>query len=203
VSYCGTGPEEERSIVAIVVILVLAILWAAVLIPPILRARNEGGGGSSIGAGLSEILTTVSSAFGHQRPSNPDLPGMQPLVGPVGPVGGAMGPRRGQGGTTPAQRRRRTVLVGLLGAAGITLVMAAFSGGNVVFLGLQGATDVLLGAYVYLLLQLKTRQSTRRSPQLRPAEPAGPRRHLRPVPAFGDLTPVPEPAFALRRTATF
>jgi len=117
---------------------------------------------------------------------------MQPLVGPVGPVGGAMGPMRGQGGTTPAQRRRRTVLVGLLGAAGITLVMAAFSGGNVVFLGLQGATDVLLGAYVYLLLQLKTRQSTRRSPQLRPAEPAGPRRHLRPVPAFGDLTPVPD-----------
>jgi hypothetical protein len=189
--------------VAIVVILVLAILWAAVLIPPILRARNEGGGGSSIGAGLTDFINTVSSAFGHQRASDPDLPGMQPLVGPVGPVGNAMGPMRGQGATSPAQRRRRTILVGLLVAVGITLVMAAFSGGNVVFLGLQGATDVLLGAYIYLLLQLKTRQATRRAPQLRPAEPDSPRRHLRPVPAFGDLTPVPEPAFALRRTASY
>jgi hypothetical protein len=189
--------------VAIVVILVLAILWAAVLIPPILRARNDGGGSSSIAAGFSELLTTVSSVFGHRRAADPDLPGLQPLVGPVGPVGGAMGPMRGQGAMTPARRRRRGVLVGLLVAAGITLVMAGFSGGNVVFLGLQGAVDVMLGAYVYLLLQLKTRQSTRRSTQLRPAEPRGALRHLRPVPAFGDLTPVPEPAFALRRTATF
>jgi len=188
--------------VAIVVILVLAILWAAVLIPPILRARNDGGGSSSVAAGFSELLTTVSSVFGHKRASDPDLPGMQPLVGPVGPVGSAMAPRRGQGAMSTAQRRRRTILVGLLVAAGITLVMAAFSGGNVVFLGLQGVTDVLLGAYIYLLLQLKTRQGARRGPQVRPAAPAGPRRHLRPVPSFGDLTPVPEPAFALRRTAT-
>jgi hypothetical protein len=188
--------------VAIVVILVLAILWAAVLIPPILRARNDGGSSSSIATGFHELFTSIGSAFGHQRASDPDLPGMQPLVGPVGPVGSGMRPMRGQGGMTPAQRRRRSVLVGLLLATGITLVMAAFSGGNVVFLGLQGATDVLLAAYVYLLLQLKTRQTTRR-PQGRPAEPAGPRRHLRPVPAFKDLTPAPEPAFALRRTATF
>ena len=188
---------------AIVVILVLAILWAAVLIPPILRARNDGGGSSSIAAGFSELLTTISSVFGHQRSSDPDLPGMQPLVGPVGPVGSAMAPRRGQGAMSPAQRRRRTILVGLLIATGITLVMAVFSGGNVVFLGLQGATDVLLGAYVYLLLQLKTRQGARRAPAARPAAPTGAQRHLRPVPTFGDLTPVPEPAFALRRTATF
>jgi len=187
--------------VAIVVILVLAILWAAVLIPPILRARNDGGGSSSIGAGFSELLTTISSAFGHQRASDPDLPGMQPLVGPVGPVGSAMAPR-GQGAMSPAQRRRRTILVGLLIATGITLVMAAFSGGNVVFLGLQGATDVLLGAYIYLLLQLKTRQQARR-PARRAPEPVRARPQLRPVPSFGDLTPVPEPAFALRRTASF
>ena len=79
---------------------------------------------------------------------------------------------------SPAQRRRRTILIGLLLAAGITLVMAVFSGGNVVFLGLQGATDVLLGAYIYLLLQMKSRQTAAADPAPA-AEP-----DARPAPAF-------------------
>jgi len=196
--------EEEPSLVAIVVILVLAILWAAVLIPPILRHRNEGAGRSSIGAGLQELISAISSGFGHRRSADPDLPGLQPLMGPVGPVGpvaAPVTPRRSPGGMDASQRRRRNILGGLLLAAGITLVMAAFSGGNLVFVGLQVTTDVLLAGYIYLLLQLKTRQARR--PARRAPEPVRARPQLRPVPSFGDLTPVPEPAFALRRTASF
>lgn len=179
---------------AIVVILVLAILWAAVLLPPLLRARNEGGGG-----GLGELLASFHSAFDRFRPVDQDLPSMQPLVGPVGPMG-TMGPVRPSGGMDSSQRRRRDILIGLLLAAVITLVMAAFSGGTIVFVALQVIVDVLLAGYVYLLLQLKSRQDVRRSaPRARPTTG----RHLRPVPSFADATPIPEPALALRRTATY
>lgn len=177
---------------AFVVILVLAILWAAVLLPPILRARNESGG---LPGGLGDVFSMVGSAFGRGRDVDPDLPG--PLVGPVGPLGNMTASRSGM---SHAQRRRRDILVGLMVAVGITLVMAVFSGGSVVFVGLQLATDAVLGAYVYLLLQFKARQDLRRS-QVRPAPAAG--RHLRPVPSFADATPVPEPALALRRTGSF
>ncbi len=180
---------------AIVVLLVLAILWAAVLLPPLLRARHEGGGGG----GLGELLASFHSGFDRFRPVHEDLPPMQPLVGPVGPVG-TMGPVRPSGGMNANQRRRRDILIGLMLAAVITLVMAAFSGGAIVFVALQLFVDVLLGAYVYLLLQLKSRQEVRRSaPRLQ--RTTG--RHLRPVPSFPDATPVPEPALAMRRSATF
>ncbi len=180
---------------AIVVILVLAILWAAVLLPPLLRARNEGGGHG----GLGELLASFHSAFDRFRPADQDLPSMQPLVGPVGPVG-TMGPVRPSGSMNASQRRRRDILIGLLLAAVITLVMALFSGGTIVFVALQLVVDVLLGAYVYLLLRLKSRQEVRRSaPRSQPSTG----RHLRPVPTFADATPLPaEPALALRRTAT-
>jgi hypothetical protein len=182
--------------VAIVVILVLAILWAAVLLPPLLRARNEGGGGG----GLGEVLASFHSAFDRFRPADQDLPPMQPLVGPVGPVG-TVGPVRPSGGMNTNQRRRRDILIGLLLAAGITLVMAAFSGGTLIFVALQLIVDVLLGAYVYLLLQLKSRQELRRST---PRAVPTPGRHLRPVPSYSDgATPAPEPALALRRTASY
>jgi hypothetical protein len=180
---------------AVVVILVLAILWAAVLLPPLLRARNEGGGSG----GLGELLASFHSAFDRFRPVDQDLPPMQPLVGPVGPVG-TMGPVRPSGGMNGNQRRRRDILIGLLLAAGITLVMAAFSGGTILFVALHVIVDILLGAYVYLLLQLKSRQDVRRSTP-RPQPTTG--RHLRPVPTFPDTTALPEPALALRRTAAY
>jgi hypothetical protein len=183
--------------VAVVVILVLAILWAAVLLPPILRARAEGGG-SGVNGGVAEVMSMLTSAVGRVRGSEPDLPAVQPLMGPVGPMGG-FGSMGLPGGMTPAQRRRRDVLVGLLCAAGITLVMALFSGGSIVFVALHLISDVLLAGYVYLLLQLKTRDQERRA-KVRPLQPTA--RRLRTVTPLPDLGPGTEPALALRRTAT-
>jgi len=101
--------------VAVVVILVLAVLWAAVLLPPILRARAEGGG-SGVSGGIAEVMSTFSSLTARLRGDDPDLPPVSPQFGPVGQING-VGPARKPGGMTPAQRRRRDVLVGLLCAA--------------------------------------------------------------------------------------
>jgi hypothetical protein len=185
--------------VAIVVILVLGILWAAVLLPPILRSRAEGGG-SAVSGGIGEVMSMFGSALGRTRGGDQDLPSMQPLMGPVGPVA-TMGPMRNPGGMSQAQKRRRDVLIGLLVAVGITLVMALFSGGNVMFVVLHLLADVVLGGYVYLLLQLKSRQQGRRT-QVLPLEPVG--RHLRAVPGMAvESAPAQEPALLLRRTATY
>ena len=183
---------------AIVVILVLAILWAAVLLPPILRARSEGGG-NGVSGGITEVMGVFTSAIDRVRGHEAPLATGQPLMGPVGPVNG-VGSMRTPGGMSPAQRRRRDVLIGLLCAAGITLVMALFSGGNIVFVALHLVTDVLLGGYVYLLLQVKSRAADRRT-KVRPLRPATPR--LRSVPPLADTGPASNPALVLRRSATY
>jgi hypothetical protein len=188
--------------VAIVVILVLGILWAAVLVPPILRARAEGGG-SGVSGGVGEVMSMFTSAFGRARGAgggDQDLPAMQPLMGPVGPVA-SMGAMHTPGGMSRAQKRRRDVLIGLLVAVGVTLVMTLFSGANIMFLVLHLLADGCLGVYVYLLLQMKSRQHGRR-PNVRPLEPTG--RHLRSIPGMAaEPASGREPALLLRRTATY
>jgi hypothetical protein len=185
--------------VAIVVILVLGILWAAVLLPPILRARAEGGG-AGVSGGIGEVMSMFNSALGRARGGDQDLPAMQPLMGPVGPVN-SMGGMRTPGGMSQAQKRRRDVLIGLLVAVGITLVMTLFSGANIMFVALHLLADACLGVYVFLLLQMKSRQRQQR-PQARPAQPAG--RHLRSVPGMAaEPAHTGEPALLLRRTASY
>jgi len=186
--------------VAIVVILVLAVLWAAVLLPPILRARAEGGG-TGVSGGIAEVMSMFSHAVDRLRGSEPGLPPVSPQFGPVGQISG-VGPMRKPGGMTPAQRRRRDVLIGLLCAAGITLVMALFSGGNVVFVTLQLLTDALLGGYVYLLVQFKHRERARRTNNVRPLYGNG-NGQLQPAGPLADPYSASDPALALRRTATY
>ena len=185
---------------AIVVILVLAVLWAAVLLPPILRARAEGGG-SGVAGGIAEVMSMFTSLADRLRGSEPDLAPVNPQFGPVGQIG-SVGTVRRPGGMSPAQRRRRDVLIGLLCATGITLVMALFSGGNVVFVTLQLLTDLLLGGYVYLLLQFKRRDRARRTSNVRPLYGNG-NGQLQPAGPLADPYSASDPALALRRTATY
>jgi hypothetical protein len=164
---------------AIVVILVLAVLWAAVLVPPILRSRAESGAAG----GISDFFGRMREGLGHRaHGGDPALAPLQPIMGPVGPmrpVGGPPGayssapggPVHVPGAMSPAQRRRRDVLVGLLGVVGITLVMALFSSGFA-FWVLHLIADVLLFGYVYMLLQLKARSSGGAERQPVPARPA-------------------------------
>jgi len=167
---------------AILVILVLAIMWAAVLLPPILRARAEGAGAVS---GVSDFFGRLREGLGRGRSADPSLPPLQPIMGPIGsgPIGGSpmgggpmngapmspVGPVRVPGAMTPAQRRRRDVLVLLLGFAGIMLLMGVMSGSMIVWV-IQVLADLMIGAYVYMLLQLKARNAERR-PQAQPQRP--------------------------------
>jgi hypothetical protein len=160
--------KGNHTTVAILVILVLAILWAAVLLPPILRSRSEAG--SSPG-GVGDFLGKLRSGLGHGHQSDTGLPPLQPLMGPIGtpattapPLGPVQASR--PGGMSPTQRRRRDVLIGLLAAAGLTFLMAFFAG-SMMFWVLNLLADALLGGYVYLLLQLKSRQQLR-TPAARP-----------------------------------
>ena len=70
------------------------------------------------------------------------------------------------------------------------------------YFGLQVVCDAALGGYIYMLLQMKSRQQGRRA-TLQPFEPA--RRRLRAVPPLADTGTGTgsEPALALRRTATY
>jgi hypothetical protein len=174
---------------AILVIFVLAILWAAVLVPPILRSRAESGAAG----GISDFFGRLRDGLGHRgHGGDPSLPPLQPIMGPVGsPYGMGMhggpapvGPVRVPGGMSPQQRRRRDVLVILLGAVGITFLMAAFSSG-IAFWVVHLLTDLLTAGYVFLLLRLKSRNGT---VERRPMPAARPGPVVPALPNVHDLT---------------
>jgi len=149
-------------------------MWAAVLLPPILRSRAEGASGVS---GVSDFFGRLREGLGRGRMADPSLPPLQPIMGPIGggPIGNGstpsspVGPVRVPGAMSPAQRRRRDVLVLLLGLVGIMFLMGIMSGSPIVWV-LQVLTDLMLGAYVFMLLKLKSRNAVRR-PQAQPQAP--------------------------------
>jgi hypothetical protein len=194
--------------VAILVILVLLGLWAAVLLPPILRSRAAAG---ATPGGIGEFVDRLRSGLGHGHRHDAGLPPLQPIMGPVGAPGAPpMGPVRTPGGMTPAQRRRRDVLVVLLAGAGLTFLMA-FMAGSPIFWVLQLGADAALGGYVFLLRQHKMKRAQQR-PVARPVAPVAvpsnvhqldpARRRPLVVPSHVDA-PREATVLALRRTASW
>jgi hypothetical protein len=117
------------------------------------------------------------------------------------------------------QRRRRDVLLGLVGGVGLTALMALFAG-SMMFWVLNLLADALLGGYVYLLLQLKAknaRAAGERRPVPAPRQAIEPQptsvphnvSQLRPRPATSSVTasrvdaPHEATVLALRRTASW
>jgi hypothetical protein len=158
--------------VAILVIFVLLALWGAVLIPPILRSRAASG---SAPGGVGDFVGRLRSGLGHGHQHDGALPPLQPIMGPVGGAGPSMGPVRTPGGMSPAQKRRRDVLIGLLTAAALSFLMA-FMAASLIFWVLQLGVDAVLGGYIFLLLRHKQKRHVQRG-QSRPA-----------------MTPVPMPS---------
>jgi len=196
--------------VAILVILVLAALWAAVLLPPILRSRNESG----MPGGIGDFVGKLRSGLGHGHGSDANLPALQPIMGPIGgPApsmpGAPVGPVRpsAPGRMSPAQRRRRDILIGLGVAAGVTFLMAMFAA-SPIFWVLHLAADGLLGGYIYLLLQFKARNQARSLGGMPATGPAPIPNNVASLDALRQRHAVngggvrqPSPALALRRTA--
>jgi hypothetical protein len=200
---------------AIPVLLILAVLWAAVLVPPVLRSRSESRRG-----GVGDLHSRLG-ALNHRRSPAGSMGargGRAPLRS-VPPVQAARSdatrrtarrPRPVPGGTsalpsrtmTPAQKRRRNVLVILIGGAIVSLGLAVLL--NPMLWIVQGVADVLLAVYLYLLV-LRRRGSLASHGDADfwgsgPASPPRPVAHPR-VPARPELAPLPGAAKPRRSAA--
>jgi hypothetical protein len=163
---------------AIPVLLILAVLWAAVLIPPLFRGRLERRHGDSIGD-FNFRLSTIGKMGGY-APNRREPPVVFRTPGAsVRPIGPALGRPTGP---SRAQRRRRDVLLGLAGAVGASVLLALATGMLLVWV-VQILADVLLGAYLVLLVRMHSVGHDRQ-------------RKLRFLP------PPAAPELALRRTAS-
>ena len=170
------------------VLVILALIWAAVLVPPYLQNRRETRPGDSIATFRTQLLvlerTTPGGRAGslaHLDVGRYDAPGYVPPAArrrPANPSHAAM--RRAD-----ARRRRRDVFLTLLGAVGVTLVLALGLGGSVWMLHLL--VDVVFAGYVLMLVSLQ-QQSMQTEQKVRYLQPA-PRR-------------APEPQLLLRRSGS-
>ena len=129
------------------VLFILAVIWAAVLLPPYLQNRSESRPADSISSFqrqlsvLEKRAVVVNPAFQRSIPSGREFSSNNAA---------ALRLSRSE-----AKKRRRDVLFTLLGAAGLTFVMALRLGGPV--WGLHLVCDLLLAGYVVLLVQLQQR----------------------------------------------
>jgi hypothetical protein len=202
---------------AIPVLLILAVLWAAVLVPPVLRSRSESrrGGVGDLHSRLGALNHRHSPAGSMRaRGGRAPLRSVPPVQAARSRASGrtARRPRPVPGaaaalpsGTmTPAQKRRRNVLVILIGAAIVSLGLAVLV--NPMLWIVQGVADVLLAVYLYLLvLRRRGSLASHGDADFWGSGPASPPRpvalaHPR-VPARPELAPLPR-ASKPRRSAT-
>ncbi|CAN5301687.1 hypothetical protein BH20ACT3_BH20ACT3_05900 [soil metagenome] len=163
------------------VLVILAVVWAGVIGSWALGNRRAGRPDNSVASFRAQLSTLERATPGTSlRPS----PAVAPSSGLRSPS--VSSPRSVTSlpmTQADVRRRRRGVLVGLLGATGVTFVLWVVVGGPAVtMLGLASAGG--LCAYVFALRQLKLR-STERTAKVRTLVPR--------------TAPVPSPA--LRRAA--
>jgi hypothetical protein len=128
-------------------------------------------------------LHTGQSAAGRPYPYLAS--GGRGPVAVAGPVGRGGRPPAPSAARSRTLRRRRDVLTGLAGAVVVTLLVAVFTGLSAMFVLLHLLCDVLLGAYVALLIHQRNAAAERDmnvrflpdtghrfDPSLMPGEPA-------------------------------
>jgi hypothetical protein len=127
----------------IVLILIIGLAWIAFLGPTILRARNRQGRSDSVGD-FHHRLTLLGRTNGRNRDRSSQRTGRSPQRAAFGPQ--AAHPM------THVQRRRRDVLLVLAALVVITLCIAALTR-SMPFILLNIVADVVLVAYVFMLVQ--------------------------------------------------
>jgi Flp pilus assembly protein TadB len=138
----------------VLVIVVIGLAWVAFLGPTILRARNRQGRTDSVGD-FSHRLTQLGRTNGRngdRRERSNSLSMQRPLFAPS----------RSAHRMTPAQKRRRDVLLVLGGAVAVTLVAAVYMR-TTPFLLLNLLADAALVAYVFLLIQIRHQAQDQRT----------------------------------------
>lgn len=145
---------------AIPLILLLVVLWAAAglwLIPPMLRGRGQRRPADSVGD-FSYRLGAIGKTGGHERRRPVGGPLQTPRPAPSGyrPAGLPGAPARYSSDPvmTPAQRRRRDVLFGLMAAAVATLLVGVVSGVTAAWM-VHLFVDVLLITFIAALARMQ------------------------------------------------
>ncbi len=143
----------------LLVLVILAVIWAAVLLPPYLQSRSESRPADSISS-FQRQLSVLERRAGTV-PSVPGRSAARPGAVRPGMARTSMVLPAVRMSRAEARRRRRDVLCTLAGAAAITFVLSLAMGGAV--WALQLGCDLLLGGYVFLLIQVQQRAMERES----------------------------------------
>jgi hypothetical protein len=156
--------------VTAVVLLILAVIWAAVLVPPWLQNRKETRPGDSIASFRQQLSVLERTTPGRRNVHSnvTTLSARRPVA-----TGPALPQRSDALRRADVRRRRREVFLTLLGATGLTFVLAVVLGGPVWTLHL--AVLVLFAGYVGMLLKLQ-QQTAERDTKIRylaPTQGAG------------------------------
>ena len=139
----------------LLVLFILAVIWAAVLLPPYLQNRSESRPADSISS-FQRQLSVLERRAGTAMPAVP-----RTGTGQVARASRAVGMSPGSSlapirmTRAEARKRRRDVLFTLAAAATLTFPLAVIMGGPV--WGLQLVCDLMLGAYIVMLVQAQQR----------------------------------------------
>ena len=174
------------------VLVILAAIWAAVLLPPYLQNRRDTRPGDSIATFRTQLQVLERTTPGGRSNTLARLD-----VGRYEPPRYVPPAARGAAGRRPApsqaamrradvRRRRRDVFLTLLGAVGVTLLLAVTLGGSVWILHL--VVDLGFLGYVGMLVSLQ-QQTAEKDEKVRYLQPS-PRRTA------------PEPQLLLHRSGS-
>jgi hypothetical protein len=159
-------------VTTVLVLVILALIWAAVLVPPYLQNRRETRPGDSIATFRTQLSVLERTTPGGRSSSlsrldvgryeAPRYVAPNARRRPATPSQAAM--RRAE-----ARRRRRDVFLTLLGAVGVTFVLALAMGSSLVWM-VQLAVDVLFVGYVGMLISIQ-QQSVQTEQKVRYLQP--------------------------------
>ena len=174
------------------VLVILGLIWGFVLIPPYLQTRRESRPSDSI-ASFRQQLSMLERATPGSRSSNLarldvgryEIPRYAPRsnVSHLAAARAARRPSPAAMRRAEVRRRRRDVFVTLLGAVGVSFLLAVVLGGSVWML--HFVIDAAFLAYVAMLVSIQ-QQSAEREMKVRHLPPTAARRQ-------------PAPQLAMRR----
>lgn len=163
------------------VLVILGLIWGFVLIPPYLQTRRESRPSDSIASFRQQLSVLERTTPGgrsdlsrldvgrYEPPRRDPRTNVSHLATRAGdPHRSAAAARRAE-----ARRRRRDVFLTLLGAVGVTFVLAVALGGSMWMVNLL--VDVAFVAYVAMLVSMQ-QQSAERDRKVRHLPPSAVRR---------------------------
>ena len=148
----------------LLVLVILGLIWGAVLLPPYLQNRREHRPGDSI-ASFRHQLSVLERATPEGRARNVTRLSSRPEWAANAPLAynartmARPAVRTSAAGQASARKRRRDVFLTLLGAVGVTLLLAIAMGGVVWMVHL--AIDVAFVGYVGMLVKLQQHAAER------------------------------------------